>query len=81
MVKNLPAMQETPVFSYWVRKIPWRREMLPTPVYWPGEFHGLYSPWDSKELDTTEKLSLFTFISLQRTNKNKNINTNNKIKT
>ena len=24
---------------------PWRRERLPTPVFWPGEFHGLYSPW------------------------------------
>ena len=24
-------------------KIPWRRERLPTPVFWPGEFHGLYS--------------------------------------
>ena len=22
-------------------KIPWRRERLPTPVFWPGEFHGL----------------------------------------
>ena len=21
---------------------PWRREWLPTPVFWPGEFHGLY---------------------------------------
>ena len=20
----------------------WRRESLPTPVYWPGQFHGLY---------------------------------------
>ena len=27
---------------------------LPTPVSWPGEFHGLYSPWGHKELDTTE---------------------------
>ena len=26
-------------------KIPWRRERLPTPVFWPWEFHGLYSPW------------------------------------
>ena len=25
-----------------VGKIPWRREWLPTPVFWPGEFHGLY---------------------------------------
>ena len=28
------------------------------PAFWPGEFHGLYSPWGRKELDTTEKLSL-----------------------
>ena len=27
---------------------------LPTPIFWPGEFHGLYSPWGLKELDTTE---------------------------
>ena len=25
-----------------------------TPVFWPGEFHGLCSPWDHKESDTTE---------------------------
>ena len=30
----------------------------PTPVSWPGEFHGLYSPWGRKESDTTERLSL-----------------------
>ena len=41
----------------WVGKIPWRREQLPTPVFWPREFHGLYSPWGCKELDTTERLS------------------------
>ena len=31
---------------------------LPIPVFWPGEFYGLYSSWDHKELDTTEQLSL-----------------------
>jgi len=35
------------------------------PVFWPGEFHGLYSPWGRKESDTTERLSL----SLWRTEK------------
>ena len=30
------------------------REQLPTPVFWPGEFHGLYSPWGHKESDMTE---------------------------
>ena len=38
LVKNPPAMRET-----WVGKIPWRRERLSTPVFWPGEVHGLYS--------------------------------------
>ena len=26
--------------------------------FWPGEFHGLCSPWGCKESDTTERLSL-----------------------
>ena len=52
LVKNLP------VWKTWVGKIPWRREWLPTPVFWPGQFHGLYSPWSYKESDTTEQLSL-----------------------
>ena len=29
-----------------------------TPLFWPGEFHGLCSPWDRKELHTAERLSL-----------------------
>ena len=97
LVKNLPAMQETPVqflgqedplekrlathfnilglllwlswqriclkcgrpgFDAWVGKIPWRRGRLPTPVFWPGEFHGLSSLWGCKESDATERLSL-----------------------
>ena len=45
-----------------VGKIPWRRERLPTPVLWPGEFHGMYSPWGCKGLDTTEWLSLSHLI-------------------
>ena len=44
LVKNLPAMWETWVWSLgW--KDPWRRERLPSPVFWPGEFHWPYSPW------------------------------------
>ena len=39
LIKNPPAMWETG-FDPWVGKIPWRRERLPTPVFWPGEFHG-----------------------------------------
>ena len=29
-----------------------------TPVFWPGECHGLYKPCDCKESDTTEQLAL-----------------------
>ena len=39
-------------------RFPWRREWLPTPVFWPGEFQGLYSRWVCKESDTTEQLHL-----------------------
>ena len=45
-----------------LERFPWRRERLPTPVFWPREFHGRYSPWGQKELDTTECLSLSLFI-------------------
>ena len=45
-------------FNPWVGKIHQRRERLPTPIFWPGEFHGVYSPWGRKESDTTERLSL-----------------------
>ena len=44
LVKNPPAMWET-----WVWNIPWRRE-----IFWPREFHVLYSPWSHKESDMTE---------------------------
>ena len=35
-------------------------ERLPTPVFWPGKFHGRYSPWGHKESDMTEQLSLLS---------------------
>ena len=62
MVRNLPAMQETR-FNPWVRKIPWRKEWQPTPVFLPGESHGQmslggYSPWGSKVSDRTKQLIL-----------------------
>ena len=51
----------------WVRKIPWRREWQPTPVFLPGEFHGQrnlvgYSPWGHKEWDETEQAQLLLCI-------------------
>ena len=42
LVKNLPVMGR-PGFNPWVGKGLWRRKQLPNPIYWPGEFHGLYS--------------------------------------
>ena len=46
-----------------VRKIPWRREEQPTPVFLPGKSHGQrslaeYSPGGYMETDTTEQLTL-----------------------
>ena len=35
-----------------------RRDKLLTPVFWPGESHGLCSLWVRKESHTTERLSL-----------------------
>ena len=56
-VKNPPAMWETQVQSLgW--EDPLRRERLPTPVFWPGVLHGLYSPWGHRESDMPERLSL-----------------------
>ena len=54
-------------FNSWIGKIPWRKNRLPTPVFWSGEVHGLYSPWGCKESDTTEQLSHTVNVSLVRT--------------
>ena len=42
LVKNPFAMWVSG-FDPWI-EIPWRRERLPTPVFWSGELHELYSP-------------------------------------
>ena len=57
-----------PEFNPWARKIPWRREWLPTLAFLSGKFHGQrsfvgYSPWGCKQLNTTEKQILS--LSLQ----------------
>ena len=56
-----------PGFDSWARKIPWRREWQPIPVFLPGESHGQRSlvgcgPQGRKESDTTERLH-FHFLS------------------
>ena len=58
LVKNPLAMRETWVPSLG-REYPLEKGRLLTPVSWPGEFHGLYSPWGREESDTTEQLSLY----------------------
>ena len=57
MVKNPPAMGR-PGLDPWVGKLPWRRERLPTPVFWHREFHGMYRSRGHKESDMTEQLLL-----------------------
>ena len=59
MVKNLCLQCGRSRFDPWVRKIPWRRKCHLTPVFFPGKSCGWsslvgYSPWSSKESDTTE---------------------------
>ena len=48
-------------FDPWVRKITWRREWVPTPVFLSGEFHAQrslvgYRSWGHKESHMTEWL-------------------------
>ena len=44
--------------------LPSPREGLPTPLFCPGEFHGLGSPWGRKESDVTLCLSLSLSVCL-----------------
>ena len=44
-----------PELDSWVRKNPWRREWLPTAIFFSEEFHGTLegcSPWGGKDSDT-----------------------------
>ena len=60
LVKNPPAMRET-----WVQSLGWE-DPPPIRVFWPGEFHQLYSPWGRKESGRTGWLSLHFTTSLPR---------------
>ena len=48
LVKNPPATREA-----WVQPLGWEDPLekgkATTPVFWPGEFHALYSPWGRRE--------------------------------
>ena len=72
LVKNLYAMRVT-----WVQSQGWgdplekgttTHGLQNSPAFWPGEFHGLYSPWGHKESDTTEWLSMYFKIYKPRNN-------------
>ena len=62
LVKNPRAKQKT-WFNSWVGKIPWRRERLPTPLFWFGEFHGRQSMGSQR---VEHNWVTFTFLKLQR---------------
>ena len=57
LVKNLPAVQETPV-QFLVGKIPWRRNRLPTPVFlsFPCSSAGKESACNVGDLDWIPEL-------------------------
>ena len=56
LVKNPPTMRETWVWSLgW--EDPLEKGMATHSIFWPGESHGVYSPWGCKESDMTERLS------------------------
>ena len=61
MIKNLPTMQETEVWSQGGED-PLEKGMAPIPIFLPGESYGQrslvgYSPWGLKESDMTEWLT------------------------
>ena len=69
--KKISLQRKRPGFGPWVRKILWKREWLPTPVFWPGEVHGQkslagYSSCGRKQADTTDT---FTFHSPEYSHK------------
>ena len=44
-------------------RCPGKGKRIPTPISWPGEFHGLLQSMGRQESDMTERLSLFTIIN------------------
>ena len=58
MIKEPACQCRRCLFDPWVRKIPWRREWQPTPVFLSGDSQGQrslvdYNPWGCKESDMT----------------------------
>ena len=63
----MTQMLRRPRFDPWVRKIPWRRQWQPTPVFLPGKSHGRrslagYMELQRVEHDRATSLSFFFFL-------------------
>ena len=56
LVKKIHPQYWRPGFNLWIVKIPWRRERLPTPVFWPGEFWTLTETWLSLFIISTDHI-------------------------
>ena len=60
-----------PCLDSWVRKILWRRERLPTPVLWPGEFHWTIGSqrvghdWASRETEVKTQGGYTTLLRIK----------------
>ena len=65
MVKNPPAVQETPVWVLgWEDPLEKGKATHSSILAW--RMHGLYSPWGRKESDTIERLSLSTYFKIYK---------------
>ena len=58
MVKNLPAMRSLDWEDPLEKGMATHSSILAWKIPWAEEPGGLHSPWDPKELDTTERLTL-----------------------
>ena len=68
MYKNHYCKQSIILKNMYKYPFPRRREWLPTPVLFPGKFHGQrslvgYSPLGGRESDVTERLTPYTGVS------------------
>ena len=61
LVKNPPTMQET-----WVWEDPLEKERLSTPVFWPGEFYGLFSHGVAKSWTQLSDFHFHLFCQLDK---------------
>ena len=55
--RRFPGRHQRHRFNSCIRKIPWRREWQPNPVFLPAELH----PSGHKDLDTTDWLTLMEY--------------------